>query len=72
MTDDDVLEADQYRCADCGGVFTTGRSDDEAHAEAVRDFGRDGHADDMEVVCEDCYQQMRARAARAGVRWGDE
>jgi DNA-directed RNA polymerase subunit RPC12/RpoP len=58
-----------YVCAACGGEFKHGRSDEDAHQEALRDFGRDGHADDMEIVCDDCYRAMRQRA---GDRWGEE
>jgi hypothetical protein len=60
---------DRYRCANCGGVFLIGRPDDEAQAEAVRDFGRDGRAPDMVVICDPCYKQMRERAGDA---WGND
>jgi hypothetical protein len=60
--------ADAYTCADCGGTFPKGWSDEEAAAERDRDFPRLAE-EDMVVVCDDCYQAMRLRAAAAGVRW---
>jgi hypothetical protein len=47
-----------YVCDACGGEFNKGWSDEEAHAEAVENFGRDGHAEDMAIVCDDCFQRM--------------
>lgn len=47
-----------YVCEDCGGTFEYGWSDEEAHEEAVENFGRDGHAPDMALVCDDCYNAI--------------
>lgn len=47
-----------YTCAQCGGVFTSERSDEEAHVEAARNFGKDGHQPGMVVVCDDCYREI--------------
>jgi hypothetical protein len=49
-----------HTCAQCGGVFTSERSDEEAHAEAMRDFGKDGRQPGMVVVCDDCYREIVA------------
>lgn len=53
--------ADTYVCEECGGKFEYGRPDEEAHKEAEELFGRDGHASDMAIVCDDCFQEMAKR-----------
>jgi hypothetical protein len=50
-----------FTCAQCGGDFTSERSDEEAHAEAERNVGKDGRAPGMVVVCDDCYGDVMAR-----------
>lgn len=49
----------EYVCAACGGRFECVEDDDErANDEARRLFGRDCQADDMEIVCDDCFREM--------------
>lgn len=48
-----------FTCANCKGEFNKGRSDEEALAELEEDFP-DDQDQPMEVICEDCYQQMTA------------
>ena len=50
-----------YICAECGGEFTEGWSDEEAHAEAIKTFGVRGDASGMAKVCDDCYKAIMAR-----------
>ncbi len=58
-----------FTCAECGGTFEQGRPDEEAHAEAVRDFGRRGDAPGMAIVCDDCYDAIMARVRRERSAW---
>lgn len=52
---------DTYVCQECGGEFEFGRPNEEAHAEAQEQFGRDGHAPDMAIICHDCYLEIAER-----------
>jgi DNA-directed RNA polymerase subunit RPC12/RpoP len=50
-----------YRCARCGGTFVAEWSTEEAEAEAQQNWGVE-HASqraDMDVICDDCYQQFQ-------------
>ena len=55
-----------YICQECLGEYEFGWSDEEAHAEAVQNFGRDGHAPDMAIVCDDCYKGICKRIFPGG------
>jgi len=46
-----------YRCAKCGGEFTSDWSDEEAHAEELAVFG-EPHKPDDPVICDVCYKWM--------------
>jgi hypothetical protein len=46
----------EFTCANCGGTFVKGWSDEEAADEAGRVFGAD--IPDPVVVCDDCYTEM--------------
>lgn len=62
------MASSEYTCAACGKTYPKGWTDEEAAAERERDFpGMDD--DEAAVVCDDCYQAMRKRAAAAGVPW---
>ncbi len=50
-----------YTCSECGGTFYTGRTDEEAQAEAVRNFGVRGDHPGMAIVCDDCYKAIMAQ-----------
>jgi len=56
----DALRPGTYRCAACGGVFNEGWLDEEARAEALALFGKDGHDPSMVKVCDDCFRAMDA------------
>lgn len=49
-----------YTCADCGGTFEEGWSDEEAQAETVANFGVRGDSSGMVKVCDDCYKAIMA------------
>lgn len=59
-----------YKCAACGGVFEQEWTEEEAQAEAVRDFpGMDTQDPNQSaMVCDDCYKAMRAAAP---MPWGE-
>ena len=47
-----------YKCANCGGVFKEGWTEEDAKKEAETMFGKpvDDWKEDGVVVCDDCYQ----------------
>ena len=49
-----------YLCDGCGGTFQNERPDEEAQAEAVRNFGVRGDSITipMAIVCDDCYTRI--------------
>jgi len=55
----------QYTCEECGGIFDKTCSDEEAHAERLATFGP-AFADDLAIICDDCYLILQARARAAG------
>lgn len=57
MTDAPVTK-ESYTCANCGGVFAFARSDDEARAEAVENFGANVFSQPVDVICDDCYLEF--------------
>jgi hypothetical protein len=53
-----MAELRKFKCAACGEEFESERSDASAHAEAALAFP-DEDIDDMAVVCDDCWMEMR-------------
>lgn len=55
--------SERFTCEECGRTFPKARSDEEANAERLTNFGP-AFADDLAIICDDCYAalQMRARA----------
>lgn len=51
---------DEYTCAGCGATFKTTWTDQEAMAQAAENGFTE--ADDLAIVCEDCYQQIMGGA----------
>ena len=54
------MNSETYQCARCGGVFTKGRSDEEAQKEAMGLFGEIPHAE-QEIVCDDCWKKLMSQ-----------
>lgn len=50
--------SDTYTCEQCGGTFEKGWSDEESAAEAQSIWG-DLSTEDVALICEDCWQQIR-------------
>lgn len=50
---------DTYTCAECGGEFEKGWSDEEAKAEFGAEF-TSHDLDDAALVCDDCYKKIMA------------
>ena len=52
--------SDTYQCAVCQGVFEKLGTEEEAEAEAFKNFGiKDASTDpNMLIVCDDCYQYL--------------
>ena len=57
---------DEYKCTQCGGVFTTTWSDAEANAEANLVFGKpvEKWIGGAAIVCDDCYRRLFALRQR--------
>jgi len=49
-----------YTCAACKGEFESDWTEEEANAEALKNFGVPDAStrSDMDVVCDDCYKIM--------------
>lgn len=54
---DAPLQPNEYRCAECRGVFEKGRSDEDAMAEKEVLFP-DFPVTDCDLVCDDCFKKM--------------
>lgn len=54
--------SDDYTCECCGGTFRNERSEADADAEALKNFGiRSASTDpDISVICENCYRDFMA------------
>lgn len=54
-----MAKAKTYICAHCKGEFLFSIGGDErAHEEAKELWGEDGHATDMDIVCDDCFKEF--------------
>lgn len=47
-----------YVCAECGGTFTSGRSEEDARAEFAREFPG-ATFQGAAQLCEDCWQEFQ-------------
>lgn len=54
------LRTNEYQCAYCGKVYEKGWSDEEAHAEAARIFGKPPEEwnDGQAIICDGCFQKI--------------
>lgn len=52
------MKHNEYRCAQCKGVFEKGWSEEEAVAELNETFPG-ATVQECSVICEDCYQEMK-------------
>ena len=57
-----TLKPNEYQCADCGGIFEKGRSDEEAKNEAKELFGIEDEdieqGNDVAIICDDCFKKI--------------
>ncbi len=52
------MKENEYQCAICKGIFECGWTDEEAKAEADKNFGAErNHENDM-VICDDCFKEL--------------
>jgi hypothetical protein len=51
----------QFICEECGRKYDKSISDEEAHAERLENFGT-AFADDLAIICDDCYLILQERA----------
>lgn len=51
------MKKNEYKCTNCGEVYETGWTDEEAIAEYVENFKTEDLSD-AEVVCDDCYKKI--------------
>lgn len=54
-----LIPADCFQCSNCHGIFPKGLSDEEAEAQRAKEFP-DIPSSEMVVVCDDCYEKMKA------------
>jgi hypothetical protein len=62
-----VVSENEFTCAACGGTFERepGWSQEHIEDEYRKTFGKD--PDDVDVVCDDCYQKIVSWARRKGL-----
>lgn len=53
-------EGEKYKCAQCGGVFEKGWTDEDAEREREGNGWKSMPDSEMAVVCDDCYQKLFA------------
>lgn len=53
------MKPNEYQCAMCGGIFEKAISDEQAAKEYIEAFGPVLAMDNYDVVCDDCYQNIR-------------
>jgi len=57
-----TIGVDEYKCAQCNGVFKLVRdenwSEEKAREECLQTFKRPSTDSDMVVVCDDCYKEI--------------
>jgi len=51
------MRDNEYQCAQCGGAFEKGRSDEEAMEETHNNFGNIPQ-EECTVICGDCYKKF--------------
>ncbi len=50
----------QWKCSECGEVFDSDTTDEEAQKEYEANFPKDVYGDtpgDIRIVCDECYQR---------------
>jgi len=58
-----TLAPDEYRCADCGGVFRRVTPDAEANEEALLLFGIENasESEGVDLICDECFKKVVAQ-----------
>lgn len=52
------MKSNEYKCAQCGNVYETGQTEEEAITEMKANFGEHAKKEDMAVICDDCYNDL--------------
>jgi len=52
------MKPNEYKCDCCGEIFESEWTDEDAKAEAAENGFNDTPADEMCVVCDDCYREI--------------
>jgi hypothetical protein len=53
---------DHYTCAACGNTYNKTWTDEEAHAEALENFGVEPDPEGMSIVCDVCFNRLMGRS----------
>lgn len=61
MAADQTIAPNEFRCAQCKGVFVKAWSDDQAAAERDALWG-DDHPSGFVMVCDDCFKVLMHEA----------
>ena len=56
------MEANEFRCSYCGGIFEKGWSDEDAMDECKETFGELAEMP-LAVICDDCYKKLITKIA---------
>jgi len=52
------MKKNEYQCAECGGIFEKGWTDEEAKAEMTTNGFNVCPEETMCIVCDDCYNKI--------------
>ena len=55
------IPKNEYKCACCGNIYEMGRTEEEARQECLDNFGELALLDNLEIVCDDCYNKMNPK-----------
>ena len=53
------LESNEYKCAECNGIFVRGITEEETREQYKKEFPNETfNADTCVLICDDCYQDL--------------
>jgi hypothetical protein len=52
------MKTNEYKCYQCGNIFQSEQTEEEALKELDEQFGEGFLPEDCEVICDDCYNKI--------------